>query len=208
MPYQDFDQAYIQRRNPAGKKQFSIFLRRMLDWQTMCYLVAEGFSAHSTKHELFEAFCRTMAFNCLPNRGATPGSEYIASFKALRRSYAEITKQEIKFGKNAAGFQRVQIAPIPPIGNTGPDEHVIYSSVFEKFSMGRKFCISRKGSTAWVPRDTKLSDVMCFLAGCSVPFVIRQEGNSFRLLGDCYLHSMMCDDSITFTCKTRLFVFK
>lgn len=62
---------------------------------------------------------------------------------------------------------------------------------------GRHFCISEEGYVAWIPPQAQPGDEICVFEGSHIPFVIRRvdEGldgrNSYRLIGDCYVHGRM-----------------
>lgn len=137
-----------------------------------------------------------MAFNALPDRGTTSGIRYIAGFQALHNNIAMRTVETANYRLAFPDF----CSPT--------DQDVIYESVAHELSVGRKFVITDNGDFAWVPSSTKLGDCICFLAGCAVPFVVRPTGSSFKLLGDCYLHSMMKDGSITIGVEPRMFEFR
>jgi hypothetical protein len=137
-----------------------------------------------------------MVFNALPNRGATPQAEYTAGFQALHSKLVNGTPKAVQY---FLAF---------PSSNTPANQGVIYESVFWELSAGPKFVVASKGELAWVLRATKLGDHVCLPAGCAVPFVIRPIGKSFELLGDCYLHSMMSDESIILNLEPRLFEFR
>jgi hypothetical protein len=52
-------------------------------------------------------------------------------------------------------------------------------------------CITRKGFLAAVPYTTKPEDCIAVLAGGRLPFVLRPTGDSYRLIGPCYVHGIM-----------------
>jgi hypothetical protein len=187
---------YAPLGNSDNKPKPQSWFKRALDWQIMCYLLAESVSSRLTRNEFLDTFCRTMAFNALPNRCATPGEEYTAGFKALHSKLKNRTRETVKYSLAL------------PILNTPANQHIIYESVCQELSAGRKFAVTSKGDLTWVPSTTNLGDRVCFLAGCSVPFVIRPIGKAFELLGDCYLHSMMSNGSIALDFKPQLFEFQ
>jgi hypothetical protein len=137
-----------------------------------------------------------MAFNALPNRDAAPGEEHIAGFQVLHSKLVNVT------------YGAVEYHLAIPKSNAPANQGVIYDSVSTGLSAGRKFAVTNKGDLAWVPSTTRLGDCVCFLAGSAVPFVIRPIGKAFELLGDCYLHSMMSDESITLDVKPEMFEFR
>jgi hypothetical protein len=153
-------------------------------------------SLHSTGNKDFEEFCRAIAFGALPGKMATPAKSYIRGFWALYSQLSDVMKEAHR-----------RFFPVPSC-NVPSDQSKIYESRFGELSAGRKFCVTKKGSLAWVPKDTKLGDCICFLAGCAVPFVIRPVGESYELLGDCYLQNELRDQSVEIRSKPSLFVFR
>ncbi|KAH7130112.1 heterokaryon incompatibility protein-domain-containing protein [Dendryphion nanum] len=170
--------------------------KRILNWQIMCYLLAKGYCPHLNGNKFLEAFCRAMAFNALPNRVAAPGAQYIEGFRALHENLGNSPTEEVNCRLNL------------PRSRNAVEHDVVYESVVTELAAGRKFAITRGGDMAWVPTTTTLNDRICFLAGCAVPFVIRPRGKSFDLLGDCYLHSMMTNDSIVLNSQPQLLEFR
>ncbi|KAH7371571.1 heterokaryon incompatibility protein-domain-containing protein [Pyrenochaeta sp. MPI-SDFR-AT-0127] len=196
MPYMDLFE---------GRKTLSAMksrLQNMLHWQLMCWFGAQHWNPVAkrailaNKADRFEAFCRTMAFNSLSDRGVTSDAEYITGFQAFYSRCVRGTGKSLK--------RRHDI-----LSQNNPSSHeVIFESLFLELSAGRKFCVTNNGSLAWVPMGTKLGDHICFLAGCAVPFVIRSVGTSYELLGDCYLHDMMSYESIMLGFKPEMFQFQ
>lgn len=172
------------------------WLKRVLDWQILCYLLAQSYGKVSTKDKLLEDFSRTMAFSALPERSIKSGAQYIAGFQALHSSIATALMGTVNYR-----------LLLPDLGFP-KDQNAVYESVAHELAAGRKFAITSNGDFAWVPRSTQLGDCICFLAGYAVPFVIRPSGRLFELLGDCYLHSMMKDGSITISAKPQTFEFQ
>jgi hypothetical protein len=48
-----------------------------------------------------------------------------------------------------------------------------------------------------VPELTELEDKICILSGASVPFVLREEGNHWVLVGESYIHGIMDGEGVT-----------
>ena len=197
-PYMELEKPYILQVDADMKEKDAIWSAKMLDWQSMCYMLGEaGTSFEGNQNQDFlEAFCRTMAFNALLNKSATRGAKYIAGFQMLASKLA--------LGAGQASQSRLNFSNC----GTPVSQSVLYESRFQELSAGRKFCVTSERSMAWVPKDTRLGDLICFLAGCAVPFVIRPMGKSFELLGDCYLHRISSDESITFARKPRILQFQ
>ena len=195
-PFQQMENPRKVQKCPHNKSKIQSWLKRVLNWQILCYLLAQSYGKVSTKQELLEDFSRTIAFNALPERGTTSGAQYVAGFQSLHSKIAMGLLETVKY--------RLLFSDLC----SPTDQDLVYDSVACELSAGRKFAITRKGDLAWVPSSTKLGDCICFLAGCAVPFVVRPTGSSFELLGDCYLHSMMKDGSITISAEPRTFEFR
>ncbi|USP77598.1 hypothetical protein yc1106_04872 [Curvularia clavata] len=127
--------------------------------------------------------------------GILPHDEYIGGFQALRKRMLQTTQQD---DRHRAVFEGSE---------SSNRRYFEYESRFAELSQGRKFCVTETGKLAWIPQAAKPGDEICFLAGCAVPFVIRRAGDSWRLLGDCYLDGLMSDVSMTFLPQPQLLKF-
>ncbi|KAJ9642859.1 hypothetical protein H2199_004380 [Coniosporium tulheliwenetii] len=54
-----------------------------------------------------------------------------------------------------------------------------------------KLCVTHNGYIGNAPHSTLPGDKICFFYGSRVPFVLREEGASYRIIGDCYIHGLM-----------------
>jgi hypothetical protein len=84
---------YSLLKNPDQIRKPQSWCKKVLNWQIMCYLLAMSVSSRLTADEFLDAFCRTMAFNALPNRGATPSEEYTAGFQAIHSKFVKVTRE-------------------------------------------------------------------------------------------------------------------
>lgn len=88
----------------------------------------------------------------------------------------------------------------------GDDAVDAFSRAFVAVSIGRKFAMTSKGFIGWVPREARNGDVLTFMPGGKVPYVLRQvtetdspnasvgnssEARRYRFLGDAYIHGIM-----------------
>ena len=48
----------------------------------------------------------------------------------------------------------------------------------------RRFMVSIEGYIGLVPETTRPGDKICVLFGCSTPVILRQEGDSYRFIGE------------------------
>jgi hypothetical protein len=59
--------------------------------------------------------------------------------------------------------------------------------------MSRRLMGTTSGRMGVAPWTAQQGDVICVLPGCSVPLVIRPEGNGarYRFIGECYVHRIV-----------------
>jgi Heterokaryon incompatibility protein (HET) len=55
----------------------------------------------------------------------------------------------------------------------------------------RRFLTTRRGYVGIGPGYAERYDKICILFGCKVPVVLRPQGRSYRLVGECYIHGVM-----------------
>ena len=60
----------------------------------------------------------------------------------------------------------------------------------------RRLMIVDSGYLGLCPADTSIGDKVARIAGCDTPLVLRPFGNCFKVVGECYLHDLTCDDEI------------
>jgi len=53
------------------------------------------------------------------------------------------------------------------------------------------FCVTENGYVGMVPRLTRVGDMVCLIYGCEVSYVLREEDEKYRLVGDAYVHRLM-----------------
>lgn len=57
--------------------------------------------------------------------------------------------------------------------------------------VGRRLAVLESEIPCLVPGNTCIGDVLCILTGAPLPLVLRPQGESFRIVGCCYIHDMM-----------------
>jgi hypothetical protein len=60
---------------------------------------------------------------------------------------------------------------------------------------GSRFAYMKEGKVYLVPDATKIHGKICILAGLEVPFVLRKGGWECALVGDAYVHGMVCGEA-------------
>jgi hypothetical protein len=137
-----------------GRNNDKAWAKTMSNWMYMCYFVATTHGPGSIKHGRFEGFRCALAFGALPEQMATPATNYIIGFLTLFSEFVRISGE-------AHSYPRLLLSY-----NDQADHSKIYESKRGELSAGRRFCVTKRGSLAWVPRDTRLGDRMCSCGMC------------------------------------------
>jgi hypothetical protein len=67
-----------------------------------------------------------------------------------------------------------------------------FETVMQDVHRGRRFGITACGQVGVFPGETRQGDLIVFLLGATMPFVLRRSGyNEWKLVGNCYLHGVM-----------------
>jgi hypothetical protein len=61
---------------------------------------------------------------------------------------------------------------------------------------GRRFLTTQQGYVGWAPRFTRKGDKIFVLLGCRTPVILRPQGDTFQLIGECYIHGIMYGEVI------------
>ncbi|KAJ3532662.1 hypothetical protein NM208_g8335 [Fusarium decemcellulare] len=62
---------------------------------------------------------------------------------------------------------------------------------FKTAMKGRKFLVTASGLLCLASDNTSANDIICVGLGCSSPIVLRQHGEEFEIVGDCYVDGYM-----------------
>jgi len=68
---------------------------------------------------------------------------------------------------------------------------VRFNAALLNYCQGRKFCVTTGGAIGWVPKTAQSGDRVCFFIECALPYIIRRDGEGWKLVGDCYMHGLM-----------------
>lgn len=66
-----------------------------------------------------------------------------------------------------------------------------FGSALSPCAVGRRFCVTEKGYFGMVPPKAEVGDKICVFLGARTPFVLRKEGEKFKLVGESYIHQIM-----------------
>lgn len=85
-------------------------------------------------------------------------------------------------------LQRVNLIPIDD-RETGEIEALLSSSL--QYTKRRRFAMTSRGYYGLVPAKATPGDQIAILKGANYPFVLRAQGQSWKLVGECYVHGVM-----------------
>jgi len=60
----------------------------------------------------------------------------------------------------------------------------------------RRFCLTEMGILGWVPQAAEVGDVVGVVAACDVPIMLRPAGESYLVIGPCYIHGIMDGEAL------------
>lgn len=66
-----------------------------------------------------------------------------------------------------------------------------FELAYRQVTEGRRFFISLGGYMGIGPPGMRSGDSICVFLGGNVPWVVRQEGHEYELIGECYVHGIM-----------------
>ncbi|KIN03398.1 hypothetical protein OIDMADRAFT_117507 [Oidiodendron maius Zn] len=94
---------------------------------------------------------------------------------------------------------------IPPETQKLVSKYWQTAAAFSNRMSSAAFCFTRERFVGLVPDAAAVGDKICLLHGGKVPFVIRQRGQMYRLIGECYIHGIMYGEAITDTLQEMTF---
>lgn len=97
---------------------------------------------------------------------------------------ADIEEDDVKLSERGR-----KVNPFPQDG--GEEAAWSTSMPLLRATQNRKLVSTLGHYMGLVPELTELEDKICILSGASVPFVLRQEGNHWVLVGESYIHGIM-----------------
>lgn len=82
-----------------------------------------------------------------------------------------------------------------------------YSSALSRACTSRRFFTTRKGYIGLGPPTLQTDDNICILFGGRTPYILRPHGQSYCLIGECYIHGIMFGEALREECFHELVVF-
>jgi hypothetical protein len=80
-----------------------------------------------------------------------------------------------------------------PLPSTSAWPRLIYAMTF---STHRRLFVTDNGYVGLAPMRTRENDIVCVLYGCSVPVVLREEGDEYVFIGECFVHGLMDGEAV------------
>ena len=75
--------------------------------------------------------------------------------------------------------------------NHGQDSQLHFQNLTTRKLSNRSLFTMEGGYIGLGPPGTMQGDRLCVLLGCALPLLIRQQGQQYRLVGQCYVYGMM-----------------
>ncbi len=67
----------------------------------------------------------------------------------------------------------------------------LYCKALDRFSSGRRLCITQKGAIGWVHKSARVGDKIALFRASRIPFTLREVRGGYRLVCDCFLFGFM-----------------
>ena len=103
---------------------------------------------------------------------------------------ADIEEDDVKLSERGR-----KVNPFPQDG--GEEAAWSTSMPLLRATQNRKLVSTLGHYMGLVPELTEPEDKICILSGASVPFVLREEGNHWVLVGESYIHGIMDGEAVT-----------
>lgn len=191
--------------NPSGdwdadafKSMQDVMAKIILDME----FLLRNCHVYSTGESKEDVIWRTAIANCeIGNqRQAAPSShrELYVAFKFIIEETLELRMEMLMRLVN-------NLDPLNQLQNSTEFQTASLQAIYETFKqkarqffdgaishcIGNRRCLTRKGYLGHVPLTARIGDVICVIRGCDIPFVLRAEGTSYRLVGQSYVHGFM-----------------
>lgn len=148
---------------------------------------------YNTGEDILDVYWQTLCAGCTLEDFNTIREEFL-SFDAVMKILSFLHKLHlsssfliVKFMMFSFMFQKFVFPYFgikPPMEYDGFDQRVV-------FGMGRRMARISEGYIGLVPARTQPGECVWLLKGGNVPFVVRDENGTKRLVGEAYIHGIM-----------------
>ncbi|TVY80845.1 Heterokaryon incompatibility protein 6 OR allele [Lachnellula suecica] len=153
---------------PRAYEMQCIMQDRIPGWQKSCE-VGLSLDTLSTRTDSREVLWRTLCWDTSYEVSRPAPATYAKDFE----QWHSLLVSNRPIDKIAAGIKALE----------NPSNFTIFSQA--------PLCVTQKGFLAGVPFTTKAVDCIAVLTGGNPPFILRPTGESYRLIGPCYVHGIM-----------------
>jgi hypothetical protein len=177
----------LPTRGGGSKRRLMIFesIRVIQQWRA---LAAKRFpEPYKTGQTVHEAFFRTVMLDgSVPLGRDRDVEKYREPFRQWYKAFANADVAQIQ--AKCHGMGDVEILNALGLEDLGMFLHTRMESFI---MMGKAFCSTAAGYMAMAPDWAQVGDLVVLLMGVPAPFVIRREGDAYRLIGSVYVHGIM-----------------
>jgi len=144
------------------------------------------------------SFWRTLIADSTHTTKEPAPTHYEKYFQSFKEIYIDDTQYHDLDWKQAQAL----VVNDTRISETRKTEGYQYLFAFLDASIGRRFCITKRGNLGLVPSEVAKGDKICVLLGAKAPFVVRESSKAigeqrYLLVGDCYIDSIMAGEGLT-----------
>ena len=184
------------KANSFTRRQYLEIGRIKLRWQLSCERVAGVRSKNQryvTGEDILDAYWQTLCAGCTLETFNTVRQEFL-SFDEAMKTLSVLHKVNLSSSSLVITFMfycyYIQRFYFPHFGITPPLDWKGFSDRMV-FAMGRRMARTSEGYIGLVPATTRPGDCVWLLEGGTVPFILRREGTTLRLVGEAYIHGIM-----------------
>jgi hypothetical protein len=136
-------------------------------------------SDYPTHEKMSDVLCKTLTGNVQTLHDGTP------------TNYSKIIEVYKAYLEDSARGGQAGVRDNNPDETNTPAILRPFITAAREVCCTRKFCLTAKGYVGQVPSEALSGDRICIILGEKVPFIIRHEGTSWRLIGAAYVHGIM-----------------
>jgi hypothetical protein len=174
----------LPTRGRGSERRLMIFesIRVIQQWRA---LAAKRFpEPYKTGQTVHEAFFRTVMRDGSVGRDRDV-EKYREPFRQWYKAFANADVAQIQAKCHGKGDAQI-------LRTLGVEDRGIFLHPrMESLIMGQAFCSTAVGYMAMAPDWAQVGDLVVLLMGVPAPFVIRREGDAYRLIGSVYVHGIM-----------------
>lgn len=149
-----------------------------LHQEALAMAMSGGNQLYTTTDAVIDAFWRTLVGDRIPMRRPAPpalASDYANWVEATEYEHLHLASSELSIDTLKRHFQSLSD----------------FGSAIGSCAVGRRFCVTEKGYFGMVPPKSEVGDKICVFLGARTPFVLRREGEGYKLVGESYVHQIM-----------------